>query len=101
LYEGEDDTFTIHREDRGLGNMVFRMHKSGLHYHNPQGEDFSFVTTVEGNKIPFTKKQIESAEKARSLYASLGYPSMKDFKWILQSNQIKNSPVSVVDAEVA
>jgi hypothetical protein len=56
---------------------------------------------VEGNKIPFTKRQIKSAEKARSLYASLGYPSMKDFKWILQSNQIKDSPVTVVDAEVA
>ncbi len=26
---------------------------------------------------------------------------MKDFKWILQSNQIKDSPVLVVDAEVA
>jgi hypothetical protein len=56
---------------------------------------------VEGNKIPFTKRQIELAEKSRSLYASLGYPSVKDFKWILQSNQIKDSPVSIVDAEVA
>ncbi len=80
--------------------MVLRMHKSGLPYHDPQGEDFSFVTTVEGNKVPFTKQQIKSAEKARSLYASLGYPSVKDFKWRLQSNQIKDSPVSVVDAEV-
>jgi hypothetical protein len=26
---------------------------------------------------------------------------VKDFKWILQSNQIKDSPVSIVDAEVA
>jgi hypothetical protein len=101
LYECADDTFTIHREVYGLGNMIFKMHKSGLHYHHPRGEDFSFITTVEGNKIPFTKRQIESAEKAQSLYASLSYPSVKDFKWILQSNQIKDSPVSVVDAEVA
>ncbi len=100
LYECADDSFTIHREDYGLGNMVFKMHESGLHYHDPQGEDFSFITTVEGNKIPFTKQQIESAEKARSLYASLGYASVKDFKWMLQS-QIKDSPVLVVDAEVA
>jgi hypothetical protein len=66
--------------------MVFRMHKNGLHYHDPREEDFSFVTTVEGKKIPFTEQQIESAEKAWSLYTSLGYPSMKNFKWILQSN---------------
>ena len=100
-YESEADTFTIHREDCGLGNMVFKMHESGLHYHDPRGEDFSFVTTVEGNKLPFTKRQIEAAEKARSLYASLGYPSVQDFKWILQSNQIVNCPVTVVDAEIA
>jgi hypothetical protein len=60
--------------------MVFKMQESGLHYHDPQGEDFSFITTVEGNKIPFTKQQSESAEKAQSLYASLGYPSVQDFK---------------------
>ncbi len=100
-YECADDTFTIHREDYGMGNMVFKMHESGQHYHDSRGEDFSFITTVEGNKIPFTKQQIKSAEKARNLYASLGYPSMKDFKWILQSNQIKDSPVLVVDSEVA
>jgi hypothetical protein len=35
LYECADDTFTIHRKDYGLGNMVFKMHKSGLHYHDP------------------------------------------------------------------
>jgi hypothetical protein len=34
-YECEDDMFTIHREDHGLGNVVFRMHISGLHYHDP------------------------------------------------------------------
>jgi len=56
---------------------------------------------VESNKLPFSKRQISGAEKARNLYASLGYPSTKDFKWILQSNQIKDCPVTTQDdAEV-
>ncbi len=40
-------------------------------------------------------------DKAHSLYASLGFPSRKDFMWILRSNQIKDSPVMGEDAMVA
>ena len=80
--------------------MIFRMHPSGLHIHDPEGNVFSFVTTVKGNKVHFTKRQITGAEKARMLHASLGFPSQHDFKWILQSNQIVECPVIVQDAEI-
>ena len=46
-------------------------------------------------------KTIARADKARSLYASLCFPSIKDFLWILQSNQIKDCPVTVIDAKAA
>ncbi len=39
--------------------------------------------------------------KARSLYASLGFPSRHDFLWILRFNQIKDCPVTIDDAMVA
>ena len=42
----------------------------------------AFVNTVAENKLNFTKRQIKGAEVARFLYATLGRPSMKDFKWI-------------------
>ena len=104
-YEVGDDSqekaFVIYQEERGLPNMLFKMHGSGLHYFDPRNQDFGFVTTVEDNKLPFTKRQILGAQKARNLYASLGYPSLKDFKWILQSSQIKDCPVTIQDAEVA
>jgi hypothetical protein len=38
---------------------------------------------------------------ARTLYATLGYPSAKDFKWVIQSNQIKDCPVTVQDVVTA
>jgi hypothetical protein len=31
----------------------------------------------------------------------LSYPSWKDFKWVIQSNQIKDCPVTVQDVDVA
>lgn len=48
----------------------------------------------------FYKRQVEAAEKAQGLYAGLVYPSMMDYKWILESNQVENCPVSVEDAKV-
>jgi hypothetical protein len=61
----------------------------------------AFVNTVSENKEGFTKKQIKSAELARTLYKTLSYPSMKDFKWVIQSNQIKDCPVTVQYVDVA
>ena len=80
--------------------MTFHMHPSGLHIHNPKGSVFCFVTTVDGNKVHFMKQQIEAAKKACTLYTILGFPSHQNFKWILQSNQIKDCPMTVQDVEV-
>ena len=77
------------------------MHPSGLHIYDTEGTAFTFITTVDGNKAHFTKRQIDGAEKARMLHASLGLPSHYDFKWIIQSNQIVDCPVTVQDVEVA
>jgi hypothetical protein len=49
----------------------------------------------------YSKQQVAHVDKARSLYASLGFPSQKDFMWILRSNQIIDFPVMVEYAMVA
>ena len=100
-YNCERGQFIVHWSEHGKPNMVFRMHPSRLHIYDPDGELFCFATTVEGNKLHFTKHQIEGAEKAQTLYASFGFPSERDFKWILQLNQIMNCPVTIQGAEVA
>jgi hypothetical protein len=82
--------------------MEFKMHKSGLHYFNPKDADLTFnINTVPDNKKGFTKRQVKGAEQARTLYATLGYSSIKDFKWVIQSNQIKDCPVTVQDVTTA
>ena len=100
-YDSDDKMFVIHRESANKPNMEFRMHESGLHYYDPRGEQYTFVNTVSGNKEGFTKRQIKDAESARSLYATLSYPSWKDFKWVIRSNQIKDCPVTVQDVDNA
>jgi hypothetical protein len=93
--------FVVHREPEGKPDMEFRMHESGLHYFDPRDSEFIFVNTVSENKAGFTKRQIKEAEVARSLYSKLNYPSWKDFKWIIRSNQIKDCPVTVDHVDTA
>jgi hypothetical protein len=64
-------------------------------------KNFIFVETVSGNKQGSTQRQIKGAEVARTLYAQLSYPSWKDFKWVIRSNQIKDCPMTVQDVDVA
>jgi hypothetical protein len=87
--------------------MEFKMHESGLHYYDPRErnnekiERLAFLNTVAENMSRFSKRQVKGAEVARTLYQTLDCLSMKDFKWIIQSHQIKDSPVTVQDVEVA
>jgi hypothetical protein len=100
-YDSNDKMFVVHREEMGKPNMHFKMHSSGLHYYDPKDDEFAFINTVSENLRGFTKRQVKGAEQAKVLYSNLGYPSMKDFRWIIQSNQIKDCPVTVDDVETA
>jgi hypothetical protein len=101
-YNSDDKMFAVHRESQGKPNKELCMHKCGLHYYDQRNEKhLAFVNTVSENKEGFTKRQIKSAALARTLYKTLSYPSMKDFKWVIQSNQIKDFPVTVQYIDVA
>ena len=63
-YDCKRAQFVVQQTNFGKPNMIFQMHPSGLHIYDPTETDFSFVTTVEGNKAHFMKRQIEGAEKA-------------------------------------
>ena len=49
----------------------------------------------------FTKRQIHDANLARNLQAGLAFPSNADMKWAIQSNLIKDCPVTVKDMGMA
>jgi hypothetical protein len=101
-YDSDDLMCVVHRESDSKPNMELKMHKSGLHYYDPRKEHhMTFVNTVSENKTGFTKRQIKCAEIARNLYKTLSYPSMKDFKWVIQINQIKDCPVTIQYIDIA
>jgi hypothetical protein len=98
-YDSDDKMFVVHRESQGKPNMKLCMHRCGLHYYDPRNEKhIAFINTVSKNKEGF---KIKDAELARTLYKTLSYPSMKDFKWVIQSNHIKDFPVTVQYIDVA
>jgi len=102
-YDSNDLMFVVHCEPSKT-SMEFRMHGSGLHYYDLRKEDnaqLAFVNTVAKNKLNFTKRQCKEAEVTRILYGTLDRPSLKDFKWIVRSHSIKDSPVTLDDVEVA
>jgi hypothetical protein len=100
-YNSLEETFLVHHKATGLPNFLFKKHENGLHFFDPRQADFAFVDTVESNMQLYSKRQVARTDKACSLCASLGFPSQKDFMWILRSNQIKDSPLTVEDAMVA
>jgi hypothetical protein len=85
-YDSDGQIFVVHREQQNKPNMEFKMHESGLHCFDPKNKAFVFLNTVSGNKEGFSQSQVKDSERAKMLYAKLGYPSIKDFKWVIQSN---------------
>jgi hypothetical protein len=102
-YDG--DAFIIHQAVKGYSDMVFKPHKSGLHVYDPDDPrglaSHCFMETVESNMSLFTKRQIHGANLVRNLQAGLAFPSNADMKWKIQSNLIKDCPVTVKDMGTA
>ncbi len=102
-YDG--DAFIIHRAAKGYSDMVFKPHKSGLHVYDPDDPrglaSHCFMETVKSNMLLFTKRQIHSANLVRNLQAGLAFLSNANMKWAIQSNLIKDCPVTVRDMGMA
>ena len=88
----------VHCKENKRPNMHFIMHESGIHYYDP-AEDFTFVTTVADKKKHYSKQQIKAADRVAKLYGTVTYPSVSDYRWYIQSNQIKEFPVTVQDID--
>jgi hypothetical protein len=96
----------VHKSDGNI--MKFTEYATGLYYfevantpNKPVISDYTFVLTVEGNKERFHRREIEGADRARELYATIGRPSQQHFEHILRHNLIRNCPVTVDDAKRA
>ena len=79
--------------------IAFTRNSQGLHL-APLNKELSLLNTVEEIKSLYTKRQVDRAEKAKALHELIGPPSLHDFKHIIQTNQIKNNPVTIDDVNI-
>ena len=75
--------------------MIFKRSPEGLTHFDMEENQVCVVQTVQGNKVGFTKKEIKRAEVAKNLYETIVFPSVADFKVIVQSNGIRNCPITL------
>ena len=103
-------SMAIHERGKSGSIYVFEECKTGLYRYDINGqsininhdnEAFNFLNTVDGNKEGFTKREIERAIEALTLYRIIGRPSEGKYYKILAGNQIINCPITVADAKRA
>ena len=58
---------------------------------------YHFLQRVDDNKAFYTRRQIEGADTARRIQASIGFPSTPVFKQIIQNNLIRNCGITSDD----
>ena len=83
IYDSIDQTFVLYREDQEWPNMKFKMHESGLNFYNPTTKAVVLINTISRIKQIFSYRQINGAVQAETLFAKIGYPSVKYFRWIV------------------
>ena len=79
--------------------------KGKLYVYNPRHDktddndnEMALVQTVEGNKLPYTKREIADAEGARD---EMSRPALKDFKIAVRDGHVLNCPYTVADVNRA
>ena len=116
VYDSDvEDAFKVYTKD---GIIKFKQNQEGLYVYkpttnymksvarqkgmNPPVERHNYlVSSVEENKMGYTKRQFEDAKRARRLYHIVGCPTVENFKHILRQNIIKNCPVTIEDVNIA
>jgi hypothetical protein len=53
------------------------------------------IDSIEENKLLYTSRKLEKAKTTRQIFHAMGAPSLKDFKAIVQSNMIRNLPITL------
>ena len=103
-----EDAIFVHIEDGCtlrfimIGNGLFLLDEAG-HSKLSKFSSYSFnqVDTVRSLKSNFTRREIEGAERARTLFRAIGMPSYQKFIHALEHNHIRNCPVTAADVRRA
>lgn len=98
-FDAQKNQFKYHTPK---GEAVFKA-KGKVYVYNPIREqrEIALVTTVEGNKVAFTRREVAKADAARELYIKLARPGLQNYLAMIRRGSIDNCPVTVQDVERA
>ena len=65
MYDGDGKSSIIFMHKDSCQIIDFQMHHDGLHYHDTNHWEWTFINTVRQNQEGFTKKHIKATKKAR------------------------------------
>ena len=74
---------------------LFYIDIDNLHQHKSTIEHYCFLELVKDNKKFFSVAEIAGAERAQLLQQQIGWPSLKHYEHILNTNQLRNCNVTV------
>ena len=94
----------VHRIDGT--EMIFDEHPSGLYIFktntvSDQVTAYTILSTVTEQKKLFSRREIQAADEARTLYRKVGRPGEAEFQSLLRHNFVHNCPVTPDDAHWA
>ncbi|KAL7574572.1 hypothetical protein ACA910_015922 [Epithemia clementina (nom. ined.)] len=92
----------VHRPNGDI--MKFTEYHNGLYYFETASASppqFTMLQTVASNASNFSRREVEGARAARTLYRHLGRPSRRVFELILANNLLRNCPITLDDARRA
>ena len=86
-YNNIDQIFVVHREDQEKPSMEFNINTSAPHCYITTDKAVVLINNVCGNKQGFSEIQINGAEHAKNMYAKIGYPLVKYFRWYFKAKK--------------
>ena len=102
-----EKSINVHVSDERV--VKFKEVGNGLYIWNPEDEEtklsnkkissYSFLTLVEANKRNFTRRELKRADDCRRLFINLGMPGYRKFYKMIETNQIRDCPLTTDDAK--
>ena len=100
LDTGIDQAFYVHKPD-GTTRRFERVDCDLYACDTKAKQEHLFITTVEGQKESYSELDCRRAKAARTLQEIIGFPSTRAFIKMIDSNTIKNCPVTRRDIKMA
>ena len=96
-----DNTFYVHKGTNEF--WKFKRGRNNLYYYDTKesSEKMLTITTLKGKMESYSAMDCKRAKRAAKLQEIVGYPSDKDFLWMIDNKVIRNYAITHRDIKMA